>query len=587
MPFNITRLITLVGGMLPVLLVNRALPQSPVFTDQTLAAGLTWSFQGEGVCILDYDGDGWEDVFIADHQGEHLLLKNLGNLQFSESSETAGIGTTEPLRLATAGDYDNDGYTDLFLGATGGSSRLYHNEGNGTFTDATIPAGITVDGDVRGGFWFDENRDGWLDLYVGRLTQQNLLYRNNQDGTFMEVASQVNATGPQSGGLVMGCSALDYDNDGDEDIFITQDGYKGNILLRREAYGAYTDMSNAAGVHLAVQGMGVAVGDYDRDGWDDIYTTNLDENSLLRNNGDGTFTDVTAAAGVADAVNSMAWGTFFFDADFDGCLDIYNNNQSGFGQVPNSLFRNLGNGSFEEISAVAGVQSWNDGIGSAWCDFDRDGDLDMILVGTPTTEGSLKLYRNETVTGNWIAVRLEGVTSNLSGIGATIRLRVGSHIQRQHRVTGTGYCSQNSEWSWFGLDTATIVDTLEILWPSGIAERYWNLSINQYYLFTENGGWTPLTTESEISPTTFTILPVYPNPFNGHFTVPVMVRSEGEISVAVRNITGRQVWSRQVGSLTPGRHEIHFSLSNVSSGQYLLEVGSLGTRQVQKILLLK
>jgi len=167
----------------------------------------------------------------------------------------------------------------------------------------------------------------------------------------------------------MGLGFFDYDNDGDDDLFIAQDNNRGNILLRKEASGNFSDISASAGVSLPVMGMGVAFGDYNRDGWQDVYTSNLYENSLLQNSPQGYFYNVAVSAGVADTPGSMAWGTFFFDADNDGWLDIFNNNQSGFGNVPNSFFQNLQNGSFEDLSQSSGLQSYNNGLGCAYGDF--------------------------------------------------------------------------------------------------------------------------------------------------------------------------------------------------------------------------
>ncbi|MFQ6675654.1 MAG: FG-GAP repeat domain-containing protein [Fidelibacterota bacterium] len=392
------------------------------FTDITGSSGLSAAIHGEGVCVFDVNRDGFEDIAIADYDGGNLLYENLGEMTFREVSQDAGIARDLSARLVVAGDYDNDGHPDLFLGAIEGSSILYRNRGDGTFSDVTDEAGVVITGDVRGGAWGDVDRDGLLDLYVARLHEENLLYRNNGDGTFTEAAASLGATGPASTGLVMGLAFLDFDLDGDDDLFMTQDGNKGNILLRWDVPGGYTDISQSAGVRLPVQGMGVAVGDYNRDGLFDVYTTNLDENTLLENMGDGTFRDVSSAAAVEDEPGSMSWGTFFFDADNDGWLDLFSHNQTGFGQVPNSFFHNRKDGTFAELSAQVGLEIWNDGIGSAYGDLDNDGDLDLVLAGGPTEGNSLMVMRNDSDPSAWTQVSLEGTESNRSAAGAVVRL---------------------------------------------------------------------------------------------------------------------------------------------------------------------
>jgi len=320
--------------------------------------------------VLDFNGDGLEDLFFTDLNGRNRLFQNLGGLKFRDVTVSAGIDSMVSARPAASADYDNDGWPDLFVGGVNASSRLYHNNGDGTFSNVTTGSGIQTHSDLRGACWCDVNKDGRVDLYLSSLKAENQLYLNQGNGQFREMATSLNATGPTTPGLVMGAAFLDVNGDGVEDIFLTQDGNLGNVLLKANATGAFTDVSQSSGVALPVQGMGVAVGDYNRDGWLDVYTTNLDRNSLLKNNGDETFSDVSIASGAADVARSMGWGTFFFDADNDGWLDIYNNNQSGFGQIPNSFFRNRGDGTFTDESASSGVQLMNDGIGAAFADLD-------------------------------------------------------------------------------------------------------------------------------------------------------------------------------------------------------------------------
>jgi len=573
-----------------IITVFTAINGQVYFTNVTSEGGMDYNISGEGVCIFDYDNDGLEDVFVCDrNNGSNLLFHNLGNMEFEEVSFAAGITTSAETRLPLAADYNNDEYLDLFIGAMTGNSLLYRNNGDGTFTDVTSRSGIITDGGLEGGAWNDVNNDGWIDLYVGRLTQLNYFFRNNGDGTFTDFAQNINAAGPENGGLVMGLGFFDYDNDGDDDLFIAQDNNRGNILLRKEASGNFSDISASAGVILPVMGMGVAFGDYNRDGWQDVYTSNLYENSLLQNSPQGYFYNVAVSAGVADTPGSMAWGTFFFDADNDGWLDIFNNNQSGFGNVPNSFFQNLQNGSFEDLSQSSGLQSYNNGLGCAYGDLDNDGDLDIVAAGHSYSDGSVLLYRNNSQSNNhWIQFTMRSDKGDPFAIGAKVTIFTPAGSQFSQVSAGNGFCSQNTFRQHFGLGDET-VDSIRVRWPNGDLETFLIPEIDQRYLLVSGtGNATQLAIELPKASQFSLSLNIYPNPFNPVTSIRIkgLETLEGTY-LKIYNISGQLVEILINGKQTHDDYEVTWNANGLPSGIYFIKVQSGNQSFVKKCILTK
>ncbi|MFQ6607358.1 MAG: FG-GAP-like repeat-containing protein [Fidelibacterota bacterium] len=574
-------LLTGMVGLPPVVLA-----EGIIFSDISIEAGIIHSISGEGVCIFDYDGDGWSDILVADFNGQNLLYHNLGDMTFEEVSAEAGLATGESTRLVLAGDYDNDGDVDLFMGVVQNSSLLFRNNGDGTFTDVTTVSGIYNDSDIRGGAWCDFNNDGSLDLYLANLHDNNRLYQNNNDGTFTDVATELNALGPAATGLVMGLAILDFDGDHDSDIFMTQDGYKRNFLLRKESSGNFSDYSEEAGIDIEVQGMGVACGDVNGDGWFDVYTTNLDENSLFLNQGDGTFLEIEEAAGAADEAMSMSWGVFFFDADNDGWLDIFSNNQSGFGQVPSSFFHNLGDGTFEELSNTSGLELWNDGIGCAYGDLDNDGDIDLFLAGTPTENGSLHLLRNDSAPANWIQFTLEYSTGNTAAISSLVHVYSGNIVRTSFVSAGDGYCSQNTLRQHFGLGSSTMVDSVIIIWSGGETQVFGPFSANQHYLLSQEfGGISP--DNNLFLPQQTVLYPLFPNPFNSQTNITFALQKVSNVDLTIYDLKGQVVKELIRQSIGEGIYKVKWKASDVPTGLYVVVLSADNRTNVQKVIHLK
>ena len=499
---------------------------------------------GCGVAFLDYDNDGWLDLFVLNGtrlEGAPLgatnrLYKNNRDGTFTDVTEKSGLVRTGWASAVTVGDYDNDGRDDLFL-TYYGHNVLYHNNGDGTFTDVTEKAGLRQDA-VRYGAgctWVDFDRDGHLDLCVANYLNTTLerlpkpgenadctwkgvpvncgprglptgslqLFRNNGDGTFADV-SQKSGIAAASGSYPMTAVAADYDNDGWPDIYIACDSTP-SWLFRNQHDGTFREEALERGVALSEDGleqagMGIGVGDYDLDGNLDIFKTHFsdDTNVLYRNDGKGNFDDVTIRAGIGVETRYVGWGAGIIDLDNDGLPDLFLVTGGVYPDVerklpaypfrtPRLVFRNLGGGRFEELidEAGPGVAEAHTSRGCAFGDFDNDGDVDVLVMNM--NEPPSLLRNDVTGNGHWVKVLLVGVTSNRSAIGARVIARYGGRTQAQELSAQSSFYSANDRRLHFGLGAATVVD-LTIRWPNGATEQVPNVAADQLVVIREGAG---------------------------------------------------------------------------------------------------
>ena len=441
--------------------------------DSGLLGGCAWG---------DYDNDGYPDLAVADEVGEfNHLYHNNGNGTFylvTEGTIASDPGTSS---APAWGDYDNDGDLDLFVSNFDPPrDYFYRNEGDGHFTKVTQGAWVTDSSRGVGAAWGDYDNDGFLDLYVANSWgQNNFLYRNNGDGTMALITSGPPVT---SGGNSHGCAWSDYDGDGDLDLFVVGGNGQNDQQFLNNADGSFTRVTTGHLVNSGGQGIGISCADYDNDGDLDLLVTGwgVNENRLYRNDGavELTFMGSLEAVG-AQSVNA-AWG----DYDNDGYLDLFIANYDR----DNFLYHNNGDGTFARVTEGALVHDGGHSCGCAWADYDNDGDLDLFVangvgmntIGTPE---SGFLYRNDSGTNNWLLLRLVGVTSNRSAIGAKVRLRAtigGKTFWQLREVSGgAGYCSQNDLRVHFGLGDAATVESVRIEWPSGITQFLRDVPVNQ------------------------------------------------------------------------------------------------------------
>jgi enediyne biosynthesis protein E4 len=499
---------------------------------------------GCGVAFLDYDNDGWLDVFIlsgtrldgAPSGATNRLYKNNRDGTFTDVTAKAGLTRSGWASAVTVGDYDNDGFDDLFI-TYYGQNVLYRNNGDGTFTDVTEKAGLGQDG-VRYGAgcaWVDYDRDGRLDLFVATYLNTTLeklpkpgentdcrwkgvpvncgprglppgfvqLFHNNGDGTFTDVSRQ-SGVSAAARSYPMTAVAADYDNDGWPDIYVACDSTP-SWLFRNQHDGTFREEALERGVALSEDGveqagMGVAVGDYDLDGNLDIFKTHFadDTNVLYRNDGKGYFDDFTIRAGIGVETRFVGWGAGIVDLDNDGLPDICLVTGSVYPEVERSLpaypfrtprlvFRNLGDGRFEELidEAGSGVAAPHTSRGCAFGDFDNDGDMDILVMNMNEPPS---LLRNDVSSGgHWLKVLLVGVTSNRSAIGARVQARYGGRTQAQEVTAQSSFYSANDRRLHFGLGAATSAD-LTIRWPNGATEKISGVEADQLVVVREGAG---------------------------------------------------------------------------------------------------
>jgi len=544
-------LILLIPFLCVPVLVGQAPPPSLQFTNVTAQAGIKFVHYpgnkgiaiirevfGPGVCVGDFDGDGWQDVYFVNGRdlydrgiaARNALYHNNGDGTLTDVTESAGVPGTGYGLGCVWGDYDNDGFPDLYV-TQFGRNVLYHNNGNGTFTDVTDKAGVAgvASGTMfhGGATFFDYDRDGRLDLYVGGYVTLDkdsprycdfvdvrtncppsvykgspaILYHNNGDGTFTDVTSAAGIYQPEEKNLSV--AAVDYDDDGWPDLFVANDGVNA-YLYHNDHNGTFTEVGLLAGMALTGRGktmaaMCMSLGDYDNDGRLDLYISDFQKSSdhIWHNEGKGSFEEVSDQVGITiPTYNVLSFGGGFFDYDNDGWLDLFIANGHVYPEVEqsaqkaaykqiNSLFHNDGKGKFVEVTKTSGdgFQTPYVGRGAAFADFDNDGYVDVVVAnnGDPPL-----LLHNGGGTGNhFVNFKLVGTKSNRDAMGARIRIHVGNLSQMREIYGGGSYLSQSDLRANFGLGAATRVESVEISWPSGQKQTFKDVEADKFYLIEE------------------------------------------------------------------------------------------------------
>jgi hypothetical protein len=529
------------------------------YTDVRQSAGITFrqdstqtdekyylETMGTGVGWIDYDQDGLMDLYFVQSAATDIykppsplrsaLYHNNGDGTFTDVTEKAGVGGKDHYGQGVAvGDYDNDGFPDMYV--TGyGRAILYHNNGDGTFTDVTAKSGVADEGGwSTSAGWFDYDKDGYLDLVVtnyidwspknnmwcgerrpgyrsychpGNYKGQRIkLYHNNHDGTFTDVSEASGVGKPEAKG--MGVVLADFNNDGWPDIAIANDSWP-NFLFINKHDGTFEDVSLVSGLAASEDGryeagMGIDAADLDGDGWQDVYITHLDFelNRLYHNNQDGTFTDDTFRSGIGNKAFLLSGVSMkFLDYDNDGWTDILQLNGSMLDNVqlyhsevtykePLLMYGNLGKGQFEKVSESLGPDFMRPivGRGLATADFDNDGGIDIV---TNNRGDYPSLLRNDGATANhWLTVQLIGTKSNRDGTGSSLKLTSEGFVMTEQAKGGMSYMSASDPRIHFGLGKRTSIASLEITWPSGKVDRLTNVPIDQIIAVKEGAGIVP------------------------------------------------------------------------------------------------
>ena len=511
------------------------------FVHNNAAFGKKWLPEtlGAGAAFIDYDNDGYPDILLVNgedwpgHARAASTLKLYHNNHdgtFTDVTRKAGLAVSMFGMGVAVGDYDNDGHDDLFITALG-QSHLFHNNGNGTFTDVTRAAGMWGPNELStSAAWVDYDRDGKLDLVVANYvqwSQQTDIYctldgahksyctpesykgvsarvwHNLGGGKFEDATQKSGLSDPTSKSL--GVAILDYNGDGWPDILLANDTQPNKLYLNKQN-GTFEEKAVAAGIAfsedgVARAGMGVDTGDYDRSGRPSLMITNFANQmiSLYHNEGNGLFVDEAPRSEVGrNTLVTLGFGCFFFDYDNDGWLDIFVSDGHIENEIervqkrvsyaePPHLFRNLGGGKFQEVTAQMGTPfaSPKVGRGAAYADIDNDGALDVLVT---TNGGRPWLFHNEGQTNHSLRVKLDGTKSNRDGIGAIVRVSSSDAKQWQMLRSGSSYLSQSELVLTFGLGSATKADTVEIQWPSGQVDKLSGVAADQTVTVQEGKG---------------------------------------------------------------------------------------------------
>lgn len=553
------------------------------YKDVSSTAGVKVAGQNNGVAFGDYDNDGDEDLYVSVKNGKNKLFQNIDGSHFINVAEFAGVDYEGSSRTSIWVDVNNDGFLDLYVGNFEENDVLYLNQGDGTFADETRFGRIYNPGKTFSVNAADVNQDGFIDIYVANFREENKLYINRGDGSF---SNKIEESGAKSIVNAMGVAFFDYDKDNDPDLYLTHDGQP-NILYKNVGGGRFVDVSAEAGVDFKGFGMGVDVGDVNKDGWLDLYITNLYENVLFLNKGDGTFTDASKKAQVEDY--GMGWGTNFLDFNNDGLIDIYVSNDSYFSDYPNVLYKNMGDSTFSEMDQEYEVCSRMAGYGSAVADINRDGFVDLVVANSGTKD-YLQLFVNQSKEGNWIGFKLEGVKSNPAAVGARVELVDENGVLHVDEINaGSGYASMNSLILHFGLGEATRIQSGIIVWPNSPKQEIRALEQGHYYKIVE--GEVPVILEQTVTNTQETVfeleaVQLFPNPATEQLQIEMVVKEASELLIGLVNQNGQLVAPLRKEQLFPGKAQLTFAIPDqVPKGSYqLLLVGKRGVRSLPVVI---
>ena len=548
------------------------------FAESAMALGITASygdsFHGGGVSFVDFDNDGWDDISFASEENEELIFYKNNNGTFNKVTLN-GVTNTEKSKNIVWVDYDNDGDKDLFVAVLEGKNRFYKNVGNLNFTDISDTIGFFQEDLYTFSASFgDIDNDGDLDAFISNRDgpnemQRNYLYRND-NGIYEDISA--------SAGIIMTselsfCAVFfDYNNDGLQDIYVSNDKPTYiNRLYKNNGDGTFEDVSESSGAGVDINAMTTTIGDYNNDGWFDIYVTNTPQgNELLRNNGDGTFTDVARDTGTS--FDSMSWGAVFLDADNDTNLDLYVSGTldgSVPSLLPSAFYHNQGDNTFIIPNNIGFENDNKESYSNAIGDINNDGKPDIAVSND--TDINFVFNNTSTNSNNWIKIKLEGTTGNRDGIGNKIEVFANNKSQYRYTLCGEGYLSQNSNYEFVGLGNATNIDYIKVTWThNGLVETFNNVSVNQSITIKENNG---ILKNSSYNLETFNI---YPNPSNtGVFKINTNVNLD---KIEVYDATGKLI--------TTIKQSLNIDVSNFKKGFYLLKLISNDKILIHKIIYL-
>ena len=533
-------------------------------------------FFGGGVSFMDFNNDGWDDLTFATQKNEDIYFLENSNGTFIPRTFSGLLNNCEAKQVLWI-DFDNDGDKDFYITCQDAANRLYENNGNLEFTDITVEAGLDLISEHTFGASFgDVNNDGYLDLYVTNrwiIVQErySILYLNNGDKTFTDatVAAQITKTPP----VAFTSTFIDYNKDGHLDIFTAMDKYYGNILFENNGNETFTDKSVESGFHHPLDAMCVTPGDFDNDDDIDIYVTNtpLEGNHFFRNNGDNTFDTIEIETGLV--VHGFCWGSNFLDVENDGDLDLYISAQYTPDSINSShLFINDGIGKFN----ISNPRMPNDTLNSfsnAVGDYDKNGFPDIAVNNYQDTPS--RLWRNTNTNGNWLKIKLLGTVSNRDAFGSKIEVYSGGRKQLRYTYANEGFIAQNANHEIFGLGNETQVDSVIISWLSGIKDTLKNVAANQEILIIE--GDHPVGIDDaypEISKFQITVE-------NERIRILSKHTASLKLSIQLFSIDGEIVYD--INSIILPFEEFLLSTNTLPNGVYLLQLIGDNVKTIKKV----
>jgi hypothetical protein len=580
-----------------------SLTGAQTFTKITSGALVNDGGASRSVNWVDVNNDGFLDLFVSNGleggENNNLYINNGPDSGYTFRKITGSpiVFDHLPSDGASWGDYDNDGDADAVVVAWYDSINVfYSNNGNINFTNVTTPTLGSDRGYSETCSWGDYDNDGNLDLYVSNSGGdfRNFLYRNTGTGLFARITA---------GSIVQdqfrsrGVTWVDYDNDGDIDMFVTNENNQANNLYRNELVetgtATFTRITAGSLVTDVASSWSGSWGDYDNDGDQDVFVGTRTNDMMYRNDGGGTFTRVTAGPHVTDGGRSActAWG----DVDNDGDLDLFVTTAYAPSPSTNFLYMNRlmesGSATFEKITTGAIVTDAGSSYGCAWGDYDNDGDLDMYVANTANEAANNSLFRNDNVNGNhWLVLRCVGDSSNRSGIGAKVRLKAtinGTAVWQERVVEGqSGYCGQNLLLH-FGLGNAATVDTVKVIWPSGVVDIFLNVTPDRNVTIVEGGTITRVDDERSEQPGNFHLEQNYPNPFNPNTSITCHISNPDIVSLHVYDALGREVATLMDEEKQAGVYQVRFDGSGLASGVYFYVLHAGIQRASRRMILMK
>lgn len=571
---------------------------SQTFTKMTSSAPSLDGGASRSANWIDYDNDGLLDLFVSrgpSAGATPYLYHNDGNGVFTKI--TTGPIATAIMKAdgSSWGDFNNDGFVDLCVATWYNQiDFLFQNNGSGNFSFLNTSPISSNTGYSETCSWGDYNNDGLLDLYVtnSAAASKNFLYRNLGSGSFAKIDTGLVVNEVDSS---RGACWVDIDNDKDVDLFICNENHNINSLFRNDGNGVFTKITNTALTQTQGDWWSASWGDYDNDGWLDVFISNWgSKNALYKNNGGWNFTSINNDTIVNQTGRNAitGWG----DVDNDGDLDMYVSQAYGSGSQNNLMYKNMkmetGTASFQRIDAGAVTNDGGWTYGFAWGDYDRDGDLDIFCAKTFNENELNGLFRNDNSNGNkWVEFKCEGVTTNRSAIGTKIRLKAtinGQSVWQMREVDGqNGYCTQTLE-QHFGLGNATMIDSLKIEWQSGNTNVYTNVAVNKFYKAIEGqNNLVGVSNNTTVQPNEFKLNQNFPNPFNPATTISFTLPKKDFAAIKIYDSTGKEVSSLINEVKSAGYYEVSFIGSELSSGVYFYKLITSNYSETKNMILLK